>query len=193
MLKVNQLLSIFCCRVSLLACLLFLVACGGGADTSAEKAPSFTPPTVNEDDLIGRLSTQMVADPVSQADQDQNTIINYAIDKRLDVYRTPSGLYIQLLETGEGPAPTRARKVVAHYKGSLMDGTVFDSSYKRSKPLEFQLGQVIAGWQEGLSLLKPGGKAILLVPSGLAYGPAGRTGIPPNAVLRFDVELLEVK
>jgi FKBP-type peptidyl-prolyl cis-trans isomerase len=83
-----------------------------------------------------------------------------------------------------------------HYKGQLLDGTVFDSSYKRKQPIDFPVGvgQVIAGWDEGILLLKVGDKARFVIPSNLAYGESGAGGvIPPNATLIFDVELMDVK
>ena len=86
--------------------------------------------------------------------------------------------------------------VSVHYKGQLADGTVFDSSYKRNSPLDFQVGvgQVIPGWDEGICMLNVGDKARLVIPSDLAYGSAGAGGvIPPNATLVFDVELMNVK
>ena len=83
--------------------------------------------------------------------------------------------------------------MTVHYRGTLIDGTEFDSSYKRGEPISFPLGNVIKGWTEGLQLMKPGGKARLTIPSELGYGPGGVGNIPPNAVLVFDVELIEVK
>ena len=90
--------------------------------------------------------------------------------------------------------PVSGDKVKVHYKGMLLDGTVFDSSYKRNQPIEFTLGigQVIKGWDEGISLLGLGDKATFIIPSELAYGQSGAGGvIPPNATLVFDVELVE--
>lgn len=108
------------------------------------------------------------------------------------VKATQSGLQYQILEEGKGKSPKATDTVRVHYKGQLIDGTVFDSSYERGEPVEFPLSGVIRGWTEGLQLMKTGGKARLYVPSDLAYGPQGRPGIPPNSVLIFDVELLEV-
>ena len=89
--------------------------------------------------------------------------------------------------------PLKGKKVKVHYKGMLLDGTVFDSSFKRNQPIEFTLGigQVIKGWDEGISLLGVGDKASFIIPSDLAYGESGAGGvIPPNAPLLFEVELI---
>lgn len=109
------------------------------------------------------------------------------------VKTTDSGLQYEILEQGSGPSPDPESTVVVHYEGRLVDGKVFDSSRKRGQPAEFQLNQVIPGWTEGLQLMKEGGKARLYIPPDLGYGPGGTGSIPPNAVLIFDVELLEVK
>ncbi|WP_370398222.1 peptidylprolyl isomerase [Tenacibaculum dicentrarchi] len=109
---------------------------------------------------------------------------------------TPSGLRYKILQNGDGKQATKGANVSVHYKGQLLDGTVFDSSYKRKQPIDFAIGvgQVIAGWDEGIQLLKVGDKARLVIPSNLAYGKAGAGGvIPPNATLIFDVELMGVK
>ncbi|TPV32920.1 peptidylprolyl isomerase [Paucihalobacter ruber] len=109
---------------------------------------------------------------------------------------TKSGLRYQIIQKGSGKQPQKGNKVAVHYKGQLMDGTVFDSSYKRNQPLEFQVGvgQVIEGWDEGILLLNEGDKARLVIPSNLGYGSRGAGGvIPPNANLIFDVELVKVK
>ncbi|MDY0781655.1 peptidylprolyl isomerase [Tenacibaculum sp. IB213877] len=109
---------------------------------------------------------------------------------------TPSGLRYKILQQGEGKKATKGSMVSVHYKGQLLDGTVFDSSYKRKQPIDFTIGvgQVIPGWDEGIQLLQVGDKARLVIPSDLAYGAAGAGGvIPPNATLIFDVELMNVK
>lgn len=109
---------------------------------------------------------------------------------------TKSGLRYQIIQKGNGKKAEKGNKVLVHYKGQLLDGTVFDSSYKRNQPLEFQVGvgQVIAGWDEGILLLNEGDKARLVIPSDLGYGSRGAGGvIPPNAHLIFDVELVKVK
>lgn len=106
---------------------------------------------------------------------------------------TPSGLRYQIVQKGNGAKAQKGQQVSVHYQGALADGTVFDSSYKRKEPIEFQLGigQVISGWDEGLQLLHVGDKARFVIPSDLAYGSAGAGGvIPPDAILVFDVELV---
>ncbi len=108
-----------------------------------------------------------------------------------------SGLGIIDIEAGSGDAPETGKLVVVHYTGWLSDGAKFDSSLDRGTPFEFTLGatppEVIAGWDEGLTTMKVGGKRRLIIPSELAYGEDGRPGIPPNAELTFDIELLEIK
>ncbi|MEX6625963.1 peptidylprolyl isomerase [Tenacibaculum salmonis] len=109
---------------------------------------------------------------------------------------TPSGLRYKILQNGDGKQATKGANVSVHYKGQLLDGTVFDSSYKRKQPIDFAVGvgQVIAGWDEGILLLKVGDKARFVIPSNLAYGKAGAGGvIPANATLIFDVELMAIK
>lgn len=110
--------------------------------------------------------------------------------------KTQSGLYYKIIEQGSGAKAQKGKTVSVHYTGALDNGQVFDSSYKRNQPIEFSLGvgQVIAGWDEGISLLSVGDKARFIIPPHLGYGSAGAGGvIPPNAILVFDVELKNVK
>lgn len=105
-----------------------------------------------------------------------------------------SGLQYKVLTEGSGQQPTAEDTVTVHYRGTLLDGSEFDSSYSRGEPASFPLGSVIRGWTEGLQLMKEGGKWEFYIPSDLAYGPGGRPPqIPPNATLKFEVELLKAK
>ncbi len=104
----------------------------------------------------------------------------------------PSGLQYKVIKEGTGEKPTAEDKVKTHYRGTLIDGTEFDSSYKRDKPIEFGVTGVIKGWTEALQLMKVGSKWELYIPANLAYGERGRPGIPPNSTLIFEIELLEV-
>ena len=109
--------------------------------------------------------------------------------------KSSSGLYYTILEAGNKNKPKKGQKVLVHYKGMLLDGTVFDSSYARNQPIDFTIGvgQVISGWDEGIGLLGEGAKAKFVIPSDLAYGSSGAGGvIPPNASLVFEVELIKI-
>lgn len=112
--------------------------------------------------------------------------------RREGITTLPSGLQYQVLTTGEGPKPTREDSVRTHYHGTLINGSVFDSSYQRGEPAEFPVGGVIAGWTEALQLMNVGSKWRLFVPHELAYGEQGVGSIPPCSVLVFDVELLAI-
>ena len=112
------------------------------------------------------------------------------------VVTLPSGLQYQILSSGAagGASPTVTDSVLAHYHGTFVDGSVFDSSVDRGEPAQFGVSQVIPGWTEALQLMKPGDKWRLFIPASLAYGEAGSPPvIPPNSALIFDVELLEVR
>lgn len=114
--------------------------------------------------------------------------------KKEGVKATKSGLQYKVIKEGKGALPKATDTVKVHYKGTLTDGTEFDSSYKRKEPAEFMVGGVIKGWTEALQMMPVGSKWELTIPSDLAYGEKGMGGdIPPNSVLCFEVELLEVK
>ena len=110
-----------------------------------------------------------------------------------DVTVLPSGLMYKVIETGQGATPAASDSVKVHYRGTLIDGTVFDSSYDRGTPATFPVNRVIAGWVEALQLMTEGSKWELYIPSELAYGRAGAGGdIAPNCALIFEVELIEI-
>ena len=113
--------------------------------------------------------------------------------KRAGVTATASGLQYEALKRGFGPKPKPTDTVEVHYQGTLIDGTVFDSSIQRGQPATFQVGGVIPGWVEALQLMSVGDKWKLTVPASLAYGARGTPNIPPNSVLIFEVELLGIK
>jgi FKBP-type peptidyl-prolyl cis-trans isomerase len=138
----------------------------------------------------GAMAKQEAAGKENKDKGDKYLAANKA---KAGVKTTASGLQYEVLTEGKGKSPKASDTVKVHYKGTLIDGTEFDSSYKRNEPAEFPLNGVIKGWTEGLQLMKVGGKNRLVVPSDIAYGPQGRPGIPPNSVLIFEVELLEIK
>lgn len=110
-----------------------------------------------------------------------------------EAVQTDSGLVYYPMKEGDGAQPTVANTVEVHYHGTLIDGTVFDSSVDRGETISFPLGAVIKGWQEGLAMMKEGGKATLVIPSDIAYGDAGSgETIPPGATLKFEVELFKI-
>ena len=112
--------------------------------------------------------------------------------KKKGVVTTTSGLQYEVVKDGKGAMPKDGARVKVHYKGTLLDGTEFDSSYKRKQPAEFGVNEVIPGWTEALKLMKVGSTWNLAIPAKLAYGEHGQNPIPPNSVLKFQVELLDI-
>jgi FKBP-type peptidyl-prolyl cis-trans isomerase FklB len=154
-------------------------------------------PVSDEDmrEAFGVINTEMQAKQADQAKtmsvEGDKFLAENAI--RDEVVTTESGLQYEVLATGEGEKPTAASTVRVHYHGTLLDGSVFDSSYDRGQPAEFPVGGVIKGWTEALQIMSVGSKWRLFVPYGLAYGEQGAGGaIGPYATLIFDVELLEI-
>ena len=128
--------------------------------------------------------------------QENIDIEKYINDNKLNVQTTASGLKYMMIQEGKGDQAKAGKTVRVHYVGRLLNGTKFDSSYDRNDPIEFVLGQgmVISGWDEGISLLKVGGKGLFIIPSNLGYGVRGAGDtIPPFSPLTFEVELVEVK
>ncbi len=130
---------------------------------------------------------------LSQENLDKGKAYMAENGKKKGVKTTDSGLQYEELTAGKGAMPKATDTVKVHYRGTLIDGTEFDSSYSRNEPVSFPLDGVIPGWTEGLQLIKEGGKARLVIPSELAYGPGGMgNAIGPNETLVFEVELLKV-
>lgn len=109
------------------------------------------------------------------------------------VTTTASGLQYEVVTAGKGPMPKATDTVKVHYKGTLLDGTEFDSSFKRGEPATFPVNRVIKGWTEALQLMKVGSKWKLAIPPDLAYGEQGPPSIPPNSMLQFEVELISIE
>ncbi|MCE1202067.1 MAG: FKBP-type peptidyl-prolyl cis-trans isomerase [Bacteroidia bacterium] len=126
--------------------------------------------------------------------QSNEALEEYIANKGITVKPTASGLYYVEQKKGTGQTPRQGQAIKVHYKGTLLDGTKFDSSYDRGQPFEFTLGmgQVIKGWDEGIALMQEGGKAILILPQHLAYGERQAGSIPPFSPLVFEVELIEI-
>jgi len=125
--------------------------------------------------------------------EESNKRNDYLADNYPDAQPIASGLYYIDTKEGKGSTPQKGEKVKVHYKGMFLDGTVFDSSLD-GEPIEFALGEgrVIKGWDEGIGMMRKGGKAVLVIPSDIAYGPNGRGSIPPFSTLVFEVELVDI-
>jgi len=167
-------------------------ACGSDQPAEKQEPEAITP--INEDDLALRLSMLLISNARSQAQRDHNEIVDFAIGEMLDVQKTDSGLFYQITKAGnqEEQPPRWGDVVYVKYKGSFLDGKVFDASTK-GKPLRIKLKQVIPGWQEALQLMRTGTQGLFLIPSYLAYGENGfGESIPPNKVLKFEMEIVEI-
>lgn len=131
------------------------------------------------------------SDDVDQKAEDRDKILKYIADNNLDAKSTASGLYYVIEHEGNGKRPTITSDVQTYYKGTFLNGSVFDESVPAG--IWFNLSQVIEGWQEGIPLFMEGGKGKLLVPSHLGYGSNTQNGIPGNSVLIFDITLKDVR
>jgi FKBP-type peptidyl-prolyl cis-trans isomerase FkpA len=143
-----------------------------------------------------KMQAQQIAEMMAEAKENQAKGQAFLAEnaKKPGVQATASGLQYQVIEEGKGPKPAPTDTVRAHYKGTLLDGTVFDSSYERGEPATFMLPQMVPGWQEGIPLMSVGSKYRFWIPAELGYGERGTPGgpIPPNATLVFEVELLDI-
>ncbi len=148
--------------------------------------------TALQTDLHKKQDQAMQA--AGEANKKQGEVFLAANKAKDGVVTLPSGLQYKVLTEGKGPKPTPSDTVVCNYKGTLIDGTEFDSSYKRGQPATFPVGQVIKGWTEALQLMPVGSKWELFIPSEMAYGPRGPTpAIGANSTLIFEVELLSIQ
>ncbi len=141
-----------------------------------------------------RMMEEQMAEDLLRAEQEEDLMLEYLATEGITVQPTASGLYFVEKERGEGPKVESGNMVSVHYEGRLLDGTVFDSSYDRGEPLEFVVGEgwVISGWDEGISMMHVGGKAMLVIPSHLGYGDRGAGPmIPAYSTLVFEVEVVD--
>lgn len=146
-------------------------------------------------DQLSKTEPAMVAQSTTNNPINDTNLMAMNPDQEADIVTTPSGLKYKEITEGTGATPKTGQTVVVHYTGTLEDGTKFDSSRDRNSPFSFKIGQgqVIKGWDEGLSTMKVGGRRELIIPAELGYGARGAGGvIPPNATLIFDVELLRI-
>lgn len=172
-----------------IATIALLASCGGqgktAADTDTESAAVVEGPsqadTIRQEYLA--YTADFFADETKKGEATDST---WAV--------TDSGLKLAHVKVGEGVSPNATDMVTVHYTGRLLDGTVFDSSVMRGEPATFPLNGVIAGWTEGLQLMREGGKTVFFIPAAIAYGENGTPdgSIPPNAPLIFEVELIKV-
>lgn len=161
-------------------------------DAAAGK-PKMTPE--EQQQALMKLQEAAVKKSQEQAEANKKEAVAFLEKNKsaAGVKSTASNLQYIVVAEGNGKTPTDTDIVKVHYTGTLMNGTKFDSSVDRGQPAEFPVNGVIPGWTEALKLMKVGAKYKLFIPPELAYGPSGRPGIPPNSVLIFDVELLDIK
>ena len=165
----------------------------GIADMFANKMPQLD--QAEAEKVIAAFQQQKAQDMAKLMNEKQAQAKAYMEEngKQEGVVTTESGLQYKIIEAGDGAKPTPKDKVIAHYKGTLLDGTVFDSSYDRGQPATFPVTGVIQGWQEALQLMNEGAKWELVIPADLAYGPRGAGQlIGPNETLKFEIELIAI-
>ena len=149
--------------------------------------------SMEDGELVIRKYFQGQAEKEAQSNLEKGNAFLEENAKRDGVQTTESGLQYEVIQQGNGPKPKETDKVTVHYHGTLIDGTVFDSSVEKGKPATFPVNGVIKGWIEGLQLMPIGSKYKFYIPSDLAYGERGSGNrIPPNTVLIFEVELLDI-
>jgi FKBP-type peptidyl-prolyl cis-trans isomerase len=166
------------------------------ADQFAGKDSKLTPEQAIkiQEAFTVKVQAKQAADATAKAatNKEEGAAFLVANKDKPGVKVTESGLQYEVVRAGNGPMPKATDVVRVHYKGTLLDGTVFDNSYDRGQPAEFGLAQVIPGWSEGVALMPVGSKYTFWIPSDLGYGEAGGGPIPANAMLTFEVELMEI-
>jgi len=166
------------------------VACGSSSDSESDTVATMAPPPTATTQPTASAQLTAAVQP-AQSEPKSEVIMAEA-----ETITTASGLQITVIEVGTEDKAEAGKTAVVHYTGWLLDGTKFDSSVDRGTPFEFPLGagRVIKGWDEGVATMNIGGKVELIIPPDLAYGASGAGGvIPPNATLKFEVELLDMK
>ncbi|MEM6965493.1 MAG: FKBP-type peptidyl-prolyl cis-trans isomerase [Bacteroidota bacterium] len=149
---------------------------------------------LSEEEVINNTMNDFIGDPKSQAEKDRNIILNHIIDHQLDMQSTEDGIYYQIIRVGTGNRPTLEDVIATNYRGTFLDGKVFDSKMDRAKPFTYPLRRMNDGWKKALPLMKAGSKGLFIIPSELCYGAEGFGDlIPPNAILKFEIELLGIK
>ena len=200
---------IFASRIScILLCLSALLLIGACGDTkTSDKKPvrksaheMSQDPAINAKAVMDKVHNTIDTAVDSKMEQLENVNVTNLYDnpeaylamnaKKQGFNTTESGLQYRVSTAGSGAKPLKSNRVQVHYRGTFPDGREFDSSYKRGDPAVFGVTQVISGWTEALLMMNEGSKWELVIPPELAYGARGRPGIPPNQVLKFDVELL---
>ncbi|MFD0795914.1 FKBP-type peptidyl-prolyl cis-trans isomerase [Maribacter chungangensis] len=151
--------------------------------------------TMQDAQMLIKTTIQAKQAEIAEAQSKEGELFLADNGKRPEVVTTESGLQYEILQQGDGPLPTTSDKVKVHYTGTLIDGSVFDSSIERGEPTTFGVSQVISGWTEALLLMPVGSKWKVFIPQDLAYGPRGAGGgeIPPYAALIFEMELLGIE
>lgn len=164
----------------------------GVTDAMKDREPALTPQQMQE--VMKKFQQQMQEKAKLKKGKAtvQSDVFLEANKNKQGVITLPSGLQYKVLKQGTGATPKASDRVKTHYRGTLTDGTEFDSSYKRGTPSEFGVTGVIKGWTEALQLMKEGAKWELYIPANLAYGERGRPSIPANSALIFEIELLEI-
>lgn len=176
--------------IYLFSLISFLAGCGGNSDGKENEAGSDKKKNKEYDpSWIYQFYHQ---DPKTMEEREENAIIDYIVDHEINASKIPErDIYYEIVEEGKGPLLQPGEKVKIHYRGYFLDDRQFDSSYLRGKPLDFNIGEMISGWNIGLTRFKSGGKGKIFIPSRFGYGSKGLEGfVPPNTPLIFEVDIL---